>query len=427
MHRVHGTHSEPTVPPASPAFAELELSAPLLAALRDRGYVTPTPIQVQAIPHLLEGRDLLGVAQTGTGKTAAFALPMLDLLSAGGGRARPRQPRALVLTPTRELASQIADSFDAYGSRLRLRCTVVFGGVGQSPQVRALRGGVDVLVATPGRLLDLMNQGHVDLSRVEIFVLDEADRMLDMGFLRDVRRIVEPLPTRRQSLLFSATMPADIVRLAHTLLRDPVRVEVTPPSSTVERVEQRVVFVEKQGKRALLTQILQDATIERALVFTRTKHGADKVARHLATRGVSSAALHGNKSQGQRERALAAFRAGDVRALVATDIAARGLDVPGITHVINFDLPNVPESYVHRIGRTARAGRDGVAISFCDTSEQAYLVDIQREIRQELDVMGELPRARAAVPARPSHPASAARGGRSSRGRRTARRGRARA
>jgi len=423
---VHTACGDTAVLSPSPAFTDLELSSALLDALRARGYVTPTPIQVQAIPHLLDGRDLLGVAQTGTGKTAAFALPMLDLLSAARGRARPRQPRALVLTPTRELAAQISDSFTSYGRHLPLRAAVVFGGVGQSPQVRALREGVDVLVATPGRLLDLMNQGHVDLTRVEIFVLDEADRMLDMGFLRDVRRIIEPLPTERQSLLFSATMPADIVRLANTLLRDPVRVEVTPPSSTVERIEQSVFFVDKPGKRGLLTRILQDKSIERALVFTRTKHGADKVARHLATRGVRSAALHGNKSQGQRERALAAFRSGEVRALVATDIAARGLDVPGITHVINFDLPNIPESYVHRIGRTARAGRDGVAISFCDSSEQAYLADIQREIRQELDVVGGTPRARAAVPQKPAHPATPARGPKSGRRRRSSRRGRAR-
>jgi ATP-dependent RNA helicase RhlE len=255
-----------------------------------------------------------------------------------------------------------------------------------------------VLVATPGRLLDLMNQRHVDLSRVEIFVLDEADRMLDMGFLRDVRRVVEALGTKRQSLLFSATMPRDIVKLAQSLLQNPIRVEVTPPSSTVDRVEQRVHFVEKQGKRALLSAILQDRSIERTLVFTRTKHGADRVARHLEARGIHSAALHGNKSQGQRERALAAFREGQLRVLVATDIAARGLDVPGITHVINFDLPNVPESYVHRIGRTARAGRDGIAISFCDESEQAYLVDIQKEIRRDLDVVGGSPRTRASAP-----------------------------
>jgi len=419
----HPSCGGPAALPSSPAFSDLDLSPALLDALCDRGYASPTPIQIQAIPHLLDGRDLLGVAQTGTGKTAAFALPILDLLSRRHVRARSRQPRALVLTPTRELASQIAASFESYGRHTPIRGTVVFGGVGQSPQVRALRRGVDVLVATPGRLLDLMNQGHVDLSRVEIFVLDEADRMLDMGFLRDVRRVVAPLPTQRQSLLFSATMPADIVRLANTLLLEPVRVEVTPPSSTVERVEQRVCFVEKQGKRTLLTQILGDPAVERALVFTRTKYGADKVARHLEAMGVRSAALHGNKSQGARERALAAFRAGDIRALVATDIAARGLDVPGITHVINFDLPNVPESYVHRIGRTARAGRAGVAISFCDRSEQPYLAAIKREIRRDLDVMGETP------PRRPARYRPAAAPKRDSRGgerRRSSRRGRVR-
>ena len=377
--------------PSHPAFAELDLSPALLGALRDRGYTTPTPIQAQAIPYLLQGRDLLGVAQTGTGKTAAFALPILDLLDGENRRAEARRPRTLVLTPTRELASQIAESFQAYGKGLSLRSTVVFGGVGQSPQVSALRRGVDVLVATPGRLLDLMGQGHVDLSQVGIFVLDEADRMLDMGFLRDVRRIVDALPAKRQSLLFSATMPADIVRLSKSLLRDPVRVEVTPPSTTVELIEQRVYFVDMPDKRHLLTEILTDASIERVLIFTRTKHGANKVVRHLEAHRVSSAALHGNKSQAARERALAAFRAGTIRALVATDIAARGLDVPGITHVINFDLPNIPESYVHRIGRTARAGRAGVAISFCDVSERDFLRDIQREIRQEIEVIGAPP------------------------------------
>ena len=398
----HHRGGESVAPASSPAFADLELSSALVGALRARGYETPTPIQAQAIPHLLQGRDLLGVAQTGTGKTAAFALPMLDLLNRGRVRPQSRRPRALVLTPTRELASQIATSFEAYGVRLPITGTVVFGGVGQGPQVGALRRGVDVLVATPGRLLDLMGQRHVDLSRVEIFVLDEADRMLDMGFLRDVRRIMDTLPTERQSLLFSATMPNDIVNLAGSLLRDPVRVTVAPPSTTVERVEQHVCFVEKLEKRALLSEILRDVEIERVLVFTRTKHGADKVARHLEASGVRSAALHGNKTQGAREKALLAFRNGGVRALVATDIAARGLDVPGITHVINFDLPNEPENYVHRIGRTARAGRDGVAISFCDATEQAYLVQIEREIRQELEVMGEAPRPRAAV-ARPAH------------------------
>ncbi len=387
--------TDPAANSTSPAFSDLDLSSSLLSALRARGYEQPTPIQAQAIPHLLNGRDLLGVAQTGTGKTAAFALPMLDLLSASRQRLDPRRPRALVLTPTRELASQIAASFDAYGQRLSIRTTVIFGGVGQTPQVRELRRGVDVLVATPGRLLDLMGQGHIDLSRVEIFVLDEADRMLDMGFLRDVRRVVEKLPSKRQSLLFSATMPNDIAKLAQTLLRKPVRVEVTPPSTTVERIDQSVCYVDKQAKRGLLTAILQDTDIERVLVFTRTKHGANRVVRHLETRGIRSAALHGNKSQSARERALAAFRSGALRVLVATDIAARGLDVQGITHVINFDLPNIPESYVHRIGRTARAGRDGVAISFCDHEERGYLADIEREIGQKIPAMKDAPRPEA--------------------------------
>ncbi len=377
--------------PTSPAFADLDLSPALLDALERRGYESPTPIQAQAIPHLLRGRDLLGVAQTGTGKTAAFALPIIQGLVERHKRLQSRRPRVLVLTPTRELASQISASFDAYSKRLPVCSTVVFGGVGKMPQIRAMRRGVDVLVATPGRLLDLMQQREVDLSRIEVFVLDEADRMLDMGFVRDVRRVLEQLPDERQSLLFSATMPEDIVQLSKTLLRDPLRVEVTPPSTTVELIEQRVCFVEKPDKRPLLARILQDNTIERALVFTRTKHGADKVARYLHRGGIRAAALHGNKTQGARERALDMFRAGRLRVLVATDIAARGLDVPGITHVINYDLPNMPESYVHRIGRTARAGKDGIAISFCDSSERTYLKAIQREIRRTLEVMGELP------------------------------------
>ena len=416
------SRTEPAAPASGPAFSDLQLSSSLLGVLRTRGYETPTPIQAQAIPHLLGGRDLLGVAQTGTGKTAAFALPMLDLLTASRQRLDPRRPRALVLTPTRELASQIVESFDAYGKRLSIRTTVVFGGVGQTPQVRALHRGVDVLVATPGRLLDLMGQGHVDLSRVEIFVLDEADRMLDMGFLRDVRRVVEKLPAKRQSLLFSATMPADISRLAQTLLRKPVRVEVTPPSTTVERIEQSVVFVDKQAKRAMLSAILEDASIKRVLVFTRTKHGANRVVRHLDSGRVPAAALHGNKSQTARERALEAFRAGSIRVLVATDIAARGLDVQGITHVINFDLPNIPESYVHRIGRTARAGRDGVAISFCDGEERAYLKDIEREIGQRIEVLEGAPRP--SMTTSPSEPRPAHGGGRSRERRRPSRRSR---
>ncbi len=400
---VHPDGGPTSATTSNTTFSELGLRSELLSALRGRGYEKPTPIQAQSIPHLLQERDLLGIAQTGTGKTAAFALPMLDLLGDHETEPDARRPRALVLTPTRELASQIDESFRAYGKRLPLRSTVVFGGVGQGKQVDALRRGVDVLVATPGRLLDLMTQKHVDLGRVEIFVLDEADRMLDMGFLRDVKRIVTQLPAERQSLLFSATMPADIAKLAKSLLRDPLRVEVTPPSSTVEKIEQRVCFIEKRDKRALLTGILQDERLERVLVFTRTKHGADRVARHLEARGIRASALHGNKSQGQRERALSAFRSGGVRALIATDIAARGLDVRGITHVVNFDLPNMPESYVHRIGRTARAGREGAAISFCDPSERAYLALIEREIRRKLDVVKDTPAlrqagARGAVP-----------------------------
>ena len=382
--------SDDATPTPTPAFRDLGLSDALLRALERQGYTTPTPIQAQAIPHLLDNRDVLGVAQTGTGKTAAFALPMLDLLDDGKGPPNPRCPRALVLTPTRELASQIGDSFRAYGEHTPITGTVIFGGVGQNPQVQAMRRGVDVLVATPGRLLDLMGQGEIDLSEIEFFVLDEADRMLDMGFLRDVRRIVDALPGRRQSLLFSATMPDDIVRLAQKLLYKPVRVEVSPPSSTVEKIKQSVWFVEKADKRRLLTDILKDETIERVLVFSRTKHGANRVVRHLESRGISAAALHGNKSQGARERALEGFRKGAVRALVATDIAARGLDVPGITHVINFDLPNISESYVHRIGRTARAGREGVAISFCDQEERAYLRDIEKLIKLKLEFAGKI-------------------------------------
>ena len=371
------------------SFADLQLSAPLLRAIASKGYAQPTPIQAQAIPHLLEGRDLLGVAQTGTGKTAAFALPMLQLLAKDSRRPRPRSPRALVLTPTRELASQVSDSFRIYGKDLSVTTTVVFGGVGQSPQVQALRRGVDVLVATPGRLLDLVGQHHVDLRSVEFFVLDEADRMLDMGFIRDVRRVIDELPEDRQSLLFSATMPADIVQLAQRLLHDPIRVEVTPPSTTVELIEQKVYFVEKADKRDLLAKLLEDRDIVRALVFTRTKHGADRVVKHLQKLDFKVDAIHGDKSQNGRERALAAFRDGKILALVATDIAARGIDVPEISHVINFDLPNVPESYVHRIGRTARAGRGGVALSFCDAEERAFLRDIEKEIRQRIPVVDE--------------------------------------
>ena len=378
-------------------FASLGLSEPLLRALRDRNYTTPTPIQARSIPHLLQGRDLLGIAQTGTGKTAAFSLPMLDLLTNSGLKAQPKRPRALVLAPTRELATQIADSCKAYGRHGKLRTAIVFGGVGQTPQVQALRAGVDILVATPGRLLDLINQQHCDLSAVEILVLDEADRMLDMGFLPDVKRILARVPERRQSLLFSATMPEDVTALSKKYLRDPLRVEVTPPAATADRIEQSVVFVQKAKKRDELAKLLADPAFVRTLVFTRTKHGADRVARHLDKAGIEAHAIHGDKSQNARERALEAFRAGKCHVLVATDIAARGIDVKDITHVVNFDLPNVPESYVHRIGRTARAGRDGIAISFCDETEHEYLRDIEKLIKKKIPAIGGSKRSEATI------------------------------
>ena len=368
------------------SFSELALVEPIQRALRAENYEHPTPIQAQAIPHLLAGRDLLGIAQTGTGKTAAFALPILQRLAENRAPAPRNSMRALVLTPTRELALQIADSFRGYGRHMGLRTAVIFGGVSQGPQVDALRRGIDILVATPGRLLDLHQQGHVRYDGVSVFVLDEADRMLDMGFIRDIRRIVPLLPKQRQSLLFSATMPDEINRLIGTLLKDPVRVEVTPAATTVERIEQRVMFVDTGNKRALLASLLGDKTIARALVFTRTKHGANRVAEGLAKGGIGAEAIHGNKSQSQRQRALGNFRDGRTRVLVATDIAARGIDIDGITHVINFELPNVPESYVHRIGRTARAGADGIAISFCDHSEKGFLRDIEKVTRQKIAV-----------------------------------------
>jgi len=367
-------------------FTELKLSAPLLQALATEGYETPTPIQAQAIPPLLEGRDLLGIAQTGTGKTAAFALPLLQRLTSTDRRAGPRSVRALILTPTRELCIQILDSFRTYGRHLRLSRAAVYGGVSQGPQVHNLARGLDVLVATPGRLLDLMNQGQVRFDSLEAFVLDEADRMLDMGFIVPVKRIVAKLPKERQTLLFSATMPQAVHGLVASLLKEPVRVEVTPVATTAERIAQRVHFVEKANKRALLQHLLTDKAIARALVFARTKHGANKVAEQLDRAGVRTDAIHGNKSQNARQKALEDFRNGKVRVLVATDIAARGIDVDGITHVINFDLPNEPESYVHRIGRTARAGNDGIAISFCDAEERAFLRDIEKTIRQQVAV-----------------------------------------
>ncbi len=368
------------------AFSELKLIEPLLRALHAEKYETPTPIQAQAIPHLLEGHDLLGIAQTGTGKTAAFALPILQRLAANKHRAAPKSARVLVLTPTRELAVQICDSFRTYGRHLHMSYALVFGGVGQHPQVTALARGVDVLIATPGRLIDLMNQRHVQFSSVETFVLDEADRMLDMGFIRDVRKIAATIPATRQTLLFSATMPDAIAGLAASVLRNPRRVEVTPPATTVERIRQHMFFVEKADKKALILDVLKDKSIQRALVFTRTKRGADRLAEHLGKSGVRADAIHGNKSQNARQRALESFRAGRVRVLVATDIAARGIDIDGITHVINFELPNEPESYVHRIGRTARAGAQGTAISFCDAEEKSFLREIEKVIRQPVPV-----------------------------------------
>ena len=402
-------------------FAELGVAQPLLQALAAEDYHTPTPIQARAIPALLAGKDMLGIAQTGTGKTAAFALPLLQRLAADRRGAGPRRARVLVLAPTRELAIQIHDSFKTYGRHLGLRHTVVFGGVGQQPQVKAMAKGVDTLVATPGRLLDLMQQGHIVLDRVAYLVLDEADRMLDMGFIRDVRKIVATLPKERQSLLFSATMPTEVEHLAADMLRQPVRVEVTPNVVTVDRVDQRVLFVPTQAKRAALAQLLRDPALSRVLVFTRTKHGANRVSADLDKAGIAAAAIHGNKSQQARQRALEGFRAGQARVLVATDIAARGIDVDGVTHVINYELPHEPESYVHRIGRTARAGATGVALSLCDASERGQLRAIERLIRRPLPVEGDgMQSARAAV-ARitPAAPAAAdrARSGARRRGR----------
>lgn len=369
-------------------FEDLPLIPPLQRAIRDVGYTEPTPIQAQAIGPLLDGHDLLGCAQTGSGKTAAFCLPVLQHIArspeASDGRRRPI--RALVLTPTRELAAQVAESFASYGKHLPLRVLSIFGGVSQRPQVEKLKRGIDVLVATPGRLLDLHDQGYIDLDNVDFFVLDEADRMLDMGFIHSIRKLLAILPERRQSLLFSATMPPSIVKLASGFLVKPVRVEVQPESSTVDRIDQFVMYVKKADKRKLLTELLADDArgIEQVIVFSRTKHGANRIVKHLQRFGEEAAAIHGNKSQGARQRALKAFHAGDLRVLVATDVASRGIDVDGVTHVINFDLPNEPESYVHRIGRTGRAGRRGTAIAFCQEDDGTYLHDIERLIGQPL-------------------------------------------
>jgi ATP-dependent RNA helicase RhlE len=372
-------------------FTDLGLIEPLLKALAAEGYTQPTPIQAAAIPVLLEGHDLLGIAQTGTGKTAAFALPILQWLSEAEGRPEGKTASVLVLTPTRELAVQIADSFATYGRNLKTTRALIYGGVGQNPQVNAMRRGVDILIATPGRLLDLMQQGHVRLDGVETFVLDEADRMLDMGFINDVRKIVAKLPRDRQTIFFSATMPTDVSKLAGDILRNHKRVEVAPPATTVERIAQKVMFVAAGDKLALLRELLKDNAIHRAIIFTRTKHGANRIAEQLQKAGEASDAIHGNKSQNARQRALEDFRKGKVRTLVATDIAARGIDIDGISHIINFDLPNEPESYVHRIGRTARAGADGIALSFCAADEVAYLRDIEKITRQKIAVDGSHP------------------------------------
>jgi ATP-dependent RNA helicase RhlE len=363
------------------SFHELKLAAPINRALADAQYITPTPIQSQTIPLVLAGRDVIGIAQTGTGKTAAFALPILHFLSANRRSPERKSCRVLVLSPTRELSAQILDSFRTYGRHLHVSAALVIGGVPMGRQIRTLANGLDVLVATPGRLLDLLQSNALRLDRVEFLVLDEADRMLDMGFIRDIRKIVAKLPAERQTLFFSATMSAPIAELAGQMLRNPAKVAVTPVATTVDLVEQRIIHVDRSAKSSILADVLRSEPVDRALVFTRTKRGADKVVRKLAEAGIAAEAIHGNKSQSQRERVLAAFRQGSVRVLVATDIAARGIDVDGISHVVQHDLPNEPESYVHRIGRTARAGATGIAISFCDADELPFLRDIEKLIR----------------------------------------------
>jgi ATP-dependent RNA helicase RhlE len=372
-------------------FTSLDLIDPILKALAEEGYTNPTPVQEESIPVVLAGDDLLACAQTGTGKTAAFALPILQQLHDSHVHGQKRRIRALVLTPTRELAVQIVESFEAYGRHTGLSCTVIFGGVNQNPQTARLVKGVDILVATPGRLLDLMGQGHLHLRDIEHFVLDEADRMLDMGFLHDVRKIIAALPKKRQSLFFSATMPPEIVKLAGSILHNPKKVSVTPVSSTVEIINQHILFVDKENKNNLLAHLLQEKAIKHALVFTRTKHGADKVAKFLQRQEISAEAIHGNKSQNARQRALNNFKDRKTRVLVATDIAARGIDVDELEYVINIDLPNVPETYVHRIGRTGRAGAEGTAYSFCNAEEKPFLRDIEKLIAKSIPVIHNHP------------------------------------
>lgn len=365
-------------------FEDLEVSAPILSALKKEGYTHPTPIQEKSIPIVIKGGDLLACAQTGTGKTAAFSIPILQRLAATNLQGNKRKIRALIVTPTRELAIQIGESLTAYGADLSLRNTVIFGGVSQVSQVNRLKNGIDILVATPGRLLDLIAQGEISLQHLEVFVLDEADRMLDMGFIHDVKKLLKVIPEKRQSLFFSATMPPAIVELAGTILKNPDKVEVTPVSSTAEKIDQEIFFVDKQNKNALLLHILEDPKIETALVFTRTKHGADKVVKLLVKHQIKAEAIHGNKAQNARQRALTNFKNKTIRVLVATDIAARGIDVDALAYVINFEIPNIPETYVHRIGRTGRAGLDGMAMSFCDHEEIAYLRDIEKLIKLQI-------------------------------------------
>ncbi len=386
----------------SSTFATLGLAEPILRALAAQGFETPTPIQAGAIPPVLQGHDLLGIAQTGTGKTAAFALPILQHLNDRPGRARPFGTRCLILAPTRELALQIEAAIRSFAANLKVSTAVILGGVGRRPQEERMRRGPDIVVGTPGRIRDLMGTKHLRLDEATHFVLDEADRMLDLGFIRDIRRIVAELPQARQSLLFSATMPPEVGELAKAFLRDPRRVEVTPEVRTPEKIAQFVHFVETSGKRALLTRLLDDPAMERVIVFTRTKHGANRVAEHLEAAQIRTEALHGNKSQSAREKSLDRFRSGRARVLVATDIASRGIDVPNISHVINFDLPVEPESYVHRIGRTARAGAGGIAISFCDGSERSFLRAIERTNRVSLSPVGEVPpESRSGAPSQP--------------------------
>ena len=384
------------------AFKKLELIEPILKALEDEGYTTPTPIQQQSIPLILEKRDLLGCAQTGTGKTAAFAIPILQLLYAEKKNETGRkQIKVLILTPTRELAIQIDESFAAYGRYTGLTHTVIFGGVSQVPQVNQLRHGIDILIATPGRLLDLMSQGYIGLQHLKIFVLDEADRMLDMGFIHDVKRVIIKLPAKRQTLFFSATMPPEIQKLADILLTKPAKVEVTPASSTVDKIDQGLFYVDKTNKPLLLLYLLKSPAIVTALVFTRTKHGADKVVKILHKENITAAAIHGNKSQNARQHALSQFKNGKLRVLVATDIAARGIDIDDLTHVFNYELPDVPETYVHRIGRTGRAGNAGVAVSFCDYEERTELRDIQKLIGKNIPVVDSHPYPAGSAPAAP--------------------------